>query len=107
MRKITPTTRKRDQPQTRSTLFTSRQVLKALTCVSKHGLSPEKLRHRLRLPSLLEVDKLTFHLQSTFPRRLKKSLQDFRDKQFCSSNQNKWEYSSKKPIQSLEYYLTL
>jgi hypothetical protein len=107
MRKIKPLHRKRDRYRPNSDHLSPSKLPIALNYIAKHGLNYPGLQIKLRLPTLLEAEKLVFHLQSFHSKKLKKKLKEFRDKEVGFKKIEKWEFVPEKKIQSLEYYLTL
>ena len=107
MNKIKPYRRKRDRHRPDFKYFDSKICKKALRIISKVGLNSKNIQKRLKLPTELDAEKIIFHLQSHFPRKLQQKLEEFRNQQVFEEEIEKWVFNEKKPIQSLEYYLSL
>ena len=107
MKKIKSSRSRRDRNRPEQTIFNPQILKKALKHIENCGLNAERLQILLRLQSVLDADKIIFHLQSHHPERLKRGLVRFRNKQISFDKIEKWEYNASKDIQSLEYYLSL
>jgi len=107
MKKIKSGKPRRDRNRPEKNILDSKTLKKALKLIEKYGLNTDRLQLLLRLPNLVETDKIVFHLQSHLPNRLQKSLTKYRNNQILTNKISKWEYNPEKKIQSLEYYLSL